>query len=176
MANIIYIATSLDGFIAGTDGDLEWLNNIPNTEGGDYGFAEFMRGIDAILMGRNTFEAVLSFGVWPYRVPVFVLSRQLTNLPADMVGKAEIISGDVQEIVNRLNQQGLTNIYVDGGATIQSFLAEDLIDALIVTRVPIVLGAGIPLFGNLDQPLKFRHYKTEILNNSLVKSHYVRDR
>ena len=126
-------------------------------------------------MGRNTFEKVLTFGDWPYQKPVFVLTTRLEELPETLSGKAEIITGRIQEVITKLNQLGYINIYVDGGKLIQSFLAEDLIDELIITRIPILLGKGIPLFMELEQSLKFIHKKTEIFNDSLVKSHYDRE-
>ena len=175
MANIIYIATSLDGFIATSDGGIEWLNEIPNPEQSDYGWSEFISGIDAILMGRNTFEKVLTFGSWPYEKPVFVITNSLEELPEDFVGKAEIVKGSIKDVIDRLNRRGYINIYVDGGKVIQSFLAEDMIDEMIITKVPILLGKGIPLFGEQEQSLMFTHTKTEIYNNSLVKSHYARE-
>lgn len=176
MANIIYIATSLDGFIAASDGGIEWLNEIPNPEQSDYGWSDFISGIDAILMGRNTFEKVLTFGFWPYEKPFFVITNSLKKLPKDIVGKAEIVKGSINEVIDQLNQRGYINIYVDGGKVIQNFLAEDMIDEMIITKVPILLGKGIPLFGEQEQSRMFRHTKTEIYNNSLVKSHYVRER
>jgi dihydrofolate reductase len=175
MANYVYIATSLDGFIATVDGGVDWLNEIPNPEQSDYGYAEFISGIDAIVMGRATFETVLTFGDWAYDKPVFVLSNSLTIVPERVTDKVEIVSGDINKLVKQLNQQGYTNLYIDGGKVIQSFLAADLIDELIITRIPILLGDGIPLFNNLDHMLKFKHKKTEIFNNDLVKSSYARD-
>ena len=175
MSNIVYIAASIDGYIATPDGGVEWLNELPNPDQSDFGWSEFILGIDAILMGRNTFEKVLTFGDWPYQKPVFVLTTSLNELPETLSGKAEIITGRIQEVITKLNQQGYINIYVDGGKLIQSFLAEDLIDELIITRIPIILGKGIPLFRELEQSLKFIHKKTEIFNDSLVKSHYARE-
>ncbi|MGD1909976.1 MAG: dihydrofolate reductase family protein [Rivularia sp. (in: cyanobacteria)] len=176
MPNYIYIATSLDGFIATSDGGIDWLLEIPNPEQSDYGYAEFMNGIDAMVMGRNTFEKVLTFGEWSIPKPVFVLSNSLTEVSGNAIDKVEIVSGDIKELINQLNQRGYHNLYIDGGRTIQSFLREDLIDEMIITLCPILLGSGFPLFNNLDQMLKFRHEKTEIYNDSLVKSHYIRDR
>lgn len=175
MANSVYIATSLDGFIATSDGGLDWLEESPNPEQTDYGYAEFMSSIDAIIMGRNTFEKILTFWEWPYEKPVFILSHHLTKLPENLFNKAEIMSGDIKRLVNQLNQRGYQNLYIDGGRVIQSFLQEDLIDEMILTRIPILLGKGFPLFGKLDRHLKFRHKKTEIYNETLVKSYYIRD-
>jgi dihydrofolate reductase len=176
MTRYIYIAASLDGFIADANGGLDWLINIPNPEQSDYGFAEFMEQVDAVVMGRNTFEQVMAFGEWPYTKTVFVLSRQLQTLPAHLAGKAELLSGQPAEIVERLGQRGYRDLYVDGGVTIQSFLKEDLIDQMILTQVPILLGAGFPLFGQIGRQLKFEHLKSETLPAGLVKNTYRRVR
>lgn len=175
MANYVYIATSLDGFIAKSDGGLDWLEEIPNPEQSDYGYAEFIQSIDAIVMGKNTFEQVLTFGQWVYKKPVFLLSNSLNKLPEHLLDKVTILRGDIKKIITNLNQKGYKNLYIDGGRVIQSFLQEDLIDEIIITRIPILLGKGIPLFGELEQHLQFRHKKTEIYNNILVKSYYTRD-
>ncbi len=172
----VYIATSLDGYIAESDGGLDWLNDIPNPEQSDYGFADFINSIDAIVMGRNTFEAVLGFGSWPYSKTVFVLSNSLNSVPDNLTGKAEIISGDLRTVVDQLHERGYQNLYVDGGKVIQSFLEADLIDEMIIATVPILLGDGIPLFGKLTKSLKFSLKKTEKLNDMLVKNYYTRIR
>jgi len=176
MANYVYIATSLDGFIATTDGGIDWLNEIPNPEQSDFGFSDFMSGIDALVMGRKTFEKVLSFGFWAYKKPVFVLSNSLKQVPEAATGNIDIVSGDLRKVVGSLNARGFNHLYIDGGITIQSFLKEDLIDEMIITKVPILLGDGIPLFGKLTQSMKFKHAGTNVLNNSLVMSHYTRER
>jgi dihydrofolate reductase len=189
MANYVYIATSLDGFIATKDGGIEWLNEIPNPDNGidllndipnpdqtDYGYSDFMENIDAIVMGRNTYEKILSFGKWPYNKPVFVLSNSLTDVPDSLKDKVEIVKGEIKSIIQFLDKRGYHNLYVDGGKAIQSFLQEDMIDEMIITRLPILLGDGIPLFGESQKTLKFRHVETDVYNNHLVKSHYIRER
>ena len=175
MANFVYIATSLDGMIASEGGGLEWLDEIPNPDGSDYGFAEFIDRVDGILMGRNTFGKVLTFGDWPYTKPVFILSQTLTSVPDALDGKAEIVSGELKGVISSLHSRGVKNLYVDGGKVIQSCLAEDLIDELIITRVPLLLGKGIPLFSELSSPMQFSHQSTNVLNNYLVKSRYLRE-
>jgi dihydrofolate reductase len=174
MANYVFIATSLDGFIATKEGGLDWLNEIPNPDQNDYGYNEFKSGIDAIVMGRNTFEKVLTFDFWPYDKPVFVLSNSLKSVPERLAEKAEIINGDLNVLVDKLEKRGLQNLYVDGGRVIQSFLKEDLIDEMVITWVPILLGDGISLFGKLENSLKFSLKKTESFNETLVQSHYIR--
>lgn len=176
MANYVYIATSLDGFIATSDGGLDWLDEIPNPEKSDFGYAEFMSGIDAIVMGRNTFQKALTFGFWPYDKPVYVLSKSKVDVPKELEDKAKTISGNPKELVDQLNKLGYQNLYIDGGITIQGFLEADLIDEMIITRVPVLLGNGIPLFGTLTHRLYFTHEKTELLNEMLTKSHYGRIR
>jgi len=172
MSNIVYIATSLDGFIAREDGNVDWLIGTPNPDNSDFGFSEFMENIDAIVMGKNSFEMVLSFGEWPYRKPVFVLSNSLHKIPDNLIGKAEILNGNPLSIIKELNSRQFFNLYVDGGKVIQDFLELGLIDEMIITKIPIVLGSGIPLFTKVSSEQKFKHVKTEVFQNSLVKSHY----
>ena len=174
MTNYVYIATSLDGFIATADGGLDWLEKIPNPDGSDFGYADFMSGIDALVMGRNTYEKVLSFGVWSYDKPVFVLSNTLDRVSEEMTGKAEVVKGEPREVVADLNSRGYRNLYIDGGKVIQSFLKADRIDEMIITRLPVLLGDGVPLFGSLVDHTWFKHINTEILCGEMVQSHYTR--
>ena len=176
MTNFVFIAASLDGFIAEKDGGIDWLVDFPNPDNNDYGFVDFTKKIDALVMGRNTYEIVLTLKEWPYPMPVFVLSHSNPAVPAALKDKVTIIKGEPKEVVKELNARGYTNLYIDGGKVIQSFLREDLIDEMIITTVPILLGDGIPLFGKLAQPLNFRLVKTESYSSSLVKNHFVRDR
>ncbi len=176
MPNYVYLATSLDGYIATSDGGLDWLYAVPNPDNDDYGYADFIEGIDALVMGRKTFEKVLTFDSWPYTKPVFVLSNSLNPLPEVVKNKAEKVSGELSVLVKQLSVKGYSNLYIDGGSTIRSFLAEDLIDEMIITRVPVLLGTGIPLFTQLRGTLTFEHQKTEVLSFALVKSHYIRTR
>ena len=151
MSNIISIATSLDGYIADKDGGLDWLHSIPNPENLDMGWADFIDRIDALVMGRKRFEKVCSFDCeWPYRKPVFVLSDSMKSIPEGYEGKAEPIKGSVSEVIEAIHQKGYNHLYIDGGVTVQSFLKEDLIDEIIITIIPILLGGGIPLFGELS--------------------------
>ena len=169
--NIIYIASSLDGFIARPDGDIDWLLNIPNEQMSDYGYEDFIKRIDCLVMGRKTFDSVLLFDSWPYSKPVFVLSSTLTDLPEELNGKAEIINGNPEEVVDILGSRGYHDLYIDGGQTIQSFLKEDLIDEMIITTVPIILGEGISLCGNIKKLLRFKCEKVELLSPYIIK-HY----
>ena len=173
MPNIVYIAKSLDGYIADKDGSLEWLQSVPNPDGLDLGYRGFMNGIDAIIMGRVTYETVLGFGIeWPYNKPVFVLSTILKTVPEELGGKVEIVTGCLSEIVDKLNAQEFNNIYIDGGSTVQNFLKEGLIHEIIITTIPILLGGGTPLFGELSSNIELEHIKTEVFLEELVQSHY----
>jgi len=176
MTNYMYIAVSLDGFIADKNGGIDWLTEIPNPSKSDYGFAEFMENIDAVVLGRKTFEQVLSFGQWFYTRPVFVVSGSLQTLPQDLKGKAEIISGEPQDITDQLHKKGFNNLYIDGANTLQKFLQADLIDTMIITTIPVLLGEGIPLFTTMKQRLWFRLIKTEVLDGVYVKSWFERVR
>jgi len=177
MANIVYIATSLDGYIADKNNEVGWLHSIPNSENSDMGFNIHMNRIDALVIGRNTLDLVLSMNCdWPYNKPVFVLSNSMTTPPHGYEGKVFLIKGDLKKIVKSLNQKGFNNLYIDGGITIQSFLKEDLIDEMVITTIPILLGDGIPLFGELKEPLNFTCCKSEQLINTVSQSHFIRNR
>jgi dihydrofolate reductase len=165
----VFIGTSVDGFIARADGGLDWL---PPGGGEEHGYEAFIASVDALVIGRNTYETVLAFDTWPYgEKPVFVLSsRRLAPAPAGAV--VDQMSGDPREIVARLSERGLRHIYVDGGITIQRFLRADLIQRLIITRVPVLLGQGIPLFGPLQSDIILEHVETRQYRSGLVQSEY----
>ncbi|WP_053991871.1 dihydrofolate reductase family protein [Mangrovimonas sp. TPBH4] len=173
--NRVYIATSLDGYIADKNGGIEWLENVPNPENDDMGYEAFMTETDAIIMGRNTFETVCSFDIpWPYKIPVFVLSNTLNSIPNPYQEHVQLLRGKVKEALKQLHGKGINSLYIDGGKLIQSFLKEDLIDELIITTIPILLGEGIPLFSNLDKPLQFECLSSKKFTNSLSQNHYIR--
>jgi len=175
MSTIVYIGSSLDGYIADRDGGLDWLQSVPNPDNLDFGWADFMDRIDAVVMGRKTFETVCGFDCeWPYSKPVFVLSHTLTSLPDAYTGKAELISGALSEVLETIHQKGHRELYIDGGMAVQSFLKEDLIDEMIITTIPILLGGGTPLFGELPEHYAFEHVRTDVFINALVQTHYRR--
>jgi dihydrofolate reductase len=175
MKTTVYVGTSLDGFIARKDGDIDWLVKYQNKEVHD-SYNEFISRIDAMVIGRGTYEKVLSFPEWPYEKKVFVLSTSLKQIPGTLNEKATLVAMKPAELLNYLSDKGFSNIYIDGGKVIQSFLREDLVDELIITKVPELIGTGIPLFGYLDNDLRFEHIKTNIYSDGLVKSQYKRKR
>ena len=178
MSASVFIATSLDGFIAREDGALDWLP-VPDSapDGEDYGYREFIAGVDAIVMGRSTFDVVLGFGgEWPYPKPVVVLTSRPLDLPEALAGRVETMGGEPAEIVARLAERGWEHLYVDGGVTIQRFLAAGLIERMIITRVPVLIGQGIPLFGPLERDIALRHVATRAFPDGLVSSEYVVER
>lgn len=165
----VFIGSSVDGFIARTNGDLDFL---PPGGGEPHGYVEFMDTVDALVIGRKTFETVLAFDTWPYGgKPVFVLStHKLAAAPSGAV--VEQMSGDPSEIAAQLDARGIQHVYVDGGLTIQGFLRAGLIQHLIITRVPVLIGDGIPLFGTLPHDVRLHHVGTRQYPSGLVQSEY----
>jgi dihydrofolate reductase len=146
----VFIATSLDGFIARPDGDILWLTSRPVPEGEDFGYATFLDGIGAMVMGRESFEKVLTFPEWPYKTPVVVLSRtpDRVTVPEALKDQVRVTSKSPREVLEELAAEGVSRIYLDGGQTIRSFLAEGLVRRVIVTLIPVLLGQGRPLWGH----------------------------
>jgi dihydrofolate reductase len=166
----VFIGTSVDGFIARPNGDLDFL---PEGGGEPHGYDEFISTIDALVIGRKTFETVLGFEAWPYGDKrVVVLSSRPVDLSAVRGGAAEQMSGPPAEIVSKLAASGAGHLYVDGGITIQRFLRAGLVQRLIITRVPVLIGEGIPLFGTLPRDLRLVHVATQHYPSGLVKSEY----
>ena len=167
----IFIGTSIDGFIARPNGELDWL---PEGGGESHGYDEFMASVDALVMGRHSFEKVLTFGAWPYGSKrVVVLSNRPVDLSAAAGGAVEQMAGTPAEIVSRLAGTGAHHLYIDGGITIQSFLRAGLIHRLIITHVPVLIGAGIPLFGALPHDVRLHHEDTKHFPSGLVQSAYT---
>jgi len=171
MTASVFIATSVDGFIARPNGDLDWL---PAGGGEPHGYNEFIASVDALVIGRKTFEKVLTFEVWPYGDKrVVVLSSRPVDLSAAGEGVVEQMGGPPAEIASQLAASGARHLYVDGGITIQRFLRAGLIQRLIITRVPVLIGDGVPLFGTLPRDLRLRHVMTRHYPSGLVQSEYA---
>lgn len=166
----VFVGTSVDGFIARVNGDLDFL---PPGGGEPHGYEEFIATVDALVIGRKTFETVLKFNTWPYgEKPVFVLSNR-TLAPAPLGAAVERMSGDPAEILSQLDARGIQHVYVDGGVTIQRFLQAGLIQRLIITRVPVLIGTGVPLFGAVPRDIVLKHVGTRQYASGLVQSEYV---
>ncbi|MBX3033529.1 MAG: dihydrofolate reductase [Bdellovibrionaceae bacterium] len=169
----VFIAASLDGFIARQDGDIEWLISRDDPAE-DHGYPRFIADIDAIVMGRGSYEKVRTFEPWPYSKPVLVLSKQLatSTVPEALQGRVRFSDLSAQEAMALLEKEGCRRVYVDGGQIIQSFLREGLIEDLLITHIPVLLGAGRPLFGALDGDISLTHVSTKSFPSGLVQSHY----
>jgi len=173
--NKVFIATSLDGYIADKSGNIDWLHSIPNPDQIDMGYGDFISQIDALVMGRTTFETVCGFDMdWPYQKPVFVLSNTMTSIPKEYQKKVELVKGTLTEILEGIHEKGFYQLYIDGGKTIQSFLKEDLIDEMTITTIPILLGGGISLFTDLPKQLNFECIDSKIYLGKVVQNHFIR--
>ena len=173
MKTSVFIATSVDGFIARSDGELDWLGAPPEEGAEDYGYKKFMDTVDVLVMGRNTYGKVLSFGEWPYGTKsVIVLSHHSVQIPEQIAKFVEAMSCSPIELVNLLTKRGAEHLYINGGRTIQGFLDAGLIQRLIITRIPVLIGDGIPLFGPLQRDVGLRHIETRVFPGGLEQSEY----
>jgi dihydrofolate reductase len=172
-----FIATSLDGYIARPDGNLDWLFAAAPTggeTGADYGYAEFMTTVDTIVMGRNTYDKVRTFGAWPYLdKQVVVLTTRELDIPAELRGSVRTLAGTPGEVLSSLSAAGGRHAYVDGGQTIQRFVDAGVLDRLIVSTVPVLIGDGIPLFGRTRSDVRLAHVRTRAFPTGLVQNEYA---
>lgn len=165
----VFIGASVDGFIARANGGLDWLPDDPEP----HGYDEFMAGVDTIVIGRGTFETVLGFGSWPYGDKrVVVLSSSPLDFSKVAGAVVEQMSGEPADVVAQLAATGARHAYIDGGITIQRFLRARLIQRMIITRIPILIGDGIPLFGRLPHDVRLRHIATRDYPSGLVQTEY----
>ena len=166
----VFIGTSLDGFIARTDGALDFL---PDGGGEEHGYEAFMASVDALVIGRKTYETVLGFDAWAYGDKAVFVLRTRALAPAPKGAMVERMSGEPSDIVAVLESRGIRHVYVDGGITIQRFLVAGLIHRIIITRVPVLIGEGIPLFGALPRDIPLHHVATRQYKSGLVQSEYL---
>lgn len=165
----VYLATSLDGYIAREDGGLDWLDSIPTTPDEDYGFREFMDSVDVLVMGRNTYEVVSSFGEWPYHGKrVMIISRSLESVREE----AELYSGEIEPLMEQLHDEGVRHVYVDGGITACKFFEKGFVDQLTITLIPTILGAGIRLFSPMKREQSCSLISSKSYPNGLVQLRY----
>jgi dihydrofolate reductase len=170
----VFIATSLDGFIARKDGAIDWLTEADTPdENEDFGYARFIATVDCMIMGRSTLEKVITFPEWSYEgMRVVVLSNTLTEVPEQLKGKIELYAGPLTELVEKLSADGVQRAYVDGGKTIQNFLSESLITDITINTIPVLLGEGLPLFGKIPGDIKLTHQQTVTYPIGFVMSTY----
>jgi dihydrofolate reductase len=169
----VFIATSLDGFIARTDGDIRWLLDRDDpTE--DHGYAAFIADKDMIVMGRGSYETAQSSDSWPYALPVLVLSKQLANapVPAALKGKVRFSGQTPQHTMDDLAVQGVRRVYVDGGQLVQSFLRDGLVADMVITSVPVLIGSGRSLFGPVPRDIDLKLVSSRSFPSGLVQSTY----
>jgi dihydrofolate reductase len=166
----VYIATSLDGFIARRNGDIDWLSG--GEGGGDYGYAEFISTVDLIVMGRNTYEKVLTFGGWPYEKKVIVLTGRDLAIPQKLSGKVEPHNLSPSNLIHKLELQDVKHIYLDGGVTIQRFLREGLVHEMTITTIPVLIGEGLALFGSLHKDVGLELLDSRSFQNGFVQNKY----
>lgn len=168
-----FLAVSLDGYVARSDGRLDWLPQ--DADGGeDYGFRAFLDTVDVLVMGRRTYEQVLTFSEWPYpSTPVVVLSSRAVAVAPALAASVETMNASPADVIARLEARGMSHVYVDGGQTVRGFLAADLLDRLILTHVPVLIGSGIRLFGPLTHDIAFIRHTTRAYTNGLVQSEYL---
>ncbi len=165
----VFIATSLDGFIARSDGSIDWLTER-GEQAGDTGYDDFMASIDTVVLGRNTYELALGFESWPYEgKQVEVLS---TTLDPD-ADERIIVHRTLEALIETLNDRGARRVYTDGGAVIQTFLRAGLLNELTITTAPVLLGSGIRLFGDLDNDIALTHNATRTLKAGFTQSDYT---
>ncbi|MCB0482881.1 MAG: dihydrofolate reductase [Flavobacteriales bacterium] len=177
----VYIATSVDGFIAKPDGNVDWLHTAGNLEADmgteDMGFKAFMDSVDCIIMGRKCMEMISNMNLTPEQwfygdMRIVVLSNTVKEVPDNLKGKVEMYSGDINSLVAALEKEGFKHAYIDGGKTIQSFINLRLIDEIIITKVPVLLGEGIPLFGKTLKDIKLEKAKACAFANDFVQVKY----
>jgi len=179
----VFIATSLDGFIAKSDGSVEWLHSAGNTKvdmgkNADMGFSDYVSSVDCMIMGRKCMDVISSMNLtpeqWPYgKLRIIVLSNSLSEAPTNMKGKVELYSGNLNTLVTQLESEGFKHAYIDGGATIQGFLKLKLIDEITITKAPLLLGEGISLFGNTGHEIHLTEAKATAFPNNFVQLNYT---
>ena len=169
----VFIATSLDGFIARNDGSIEWLLQRDDPSE-DHGYNLFIENIDAIIMGRGSFQSVRDFTPWPYTRPVLVLTATLADqpVPRELEGKVRFSGSSPEEAMAMLEAEGCRRVYIDGGLVIQSFLRLGLISDMVITHIPVLLGSGRSLFGPIPKDISLIHEETRTFPSGLVQSSY----
>lgn len=164
----VYIATSIDGYIARSDGSLDWLDQVGGFDE-DYGFKNLLDSIDAVILGRKTYEIASSVVDWPYKGKrTVILSNTLKTVRND----AELFRGDITQLVSQLNSDGIKHAWIDGGATISQFLDLQMVDSMTLSIIPVILGNGIPLFNVIGKELPCSLVSSQSYPSGLVQIIY----
>ncbi|VVC74987.1 hypothetical protein AQUSIP_02610 [Aquicella siphonis] len=171
----VFIAASLDGYISREDGSIDWLMkaNTLARPGEDCGYKSFISTVDGLIMGRHSYEKVLSFDDWPYgNLPVVVMSSQALAIPEQLRACVTVSAETPVALVQRLSRQEARHLYIDGGITIQGFLANNLINEMTITFIPVLLGSGRSLFGPLKNDIELHHVETQTFDGGFVQVKY----
>ena len=170
----VFIAASLNGFIARRNGDISWLTDPSfQLSNEDFGYKAFWDSIDILVMGWKTYAAALTFPEWPYTGKrVVVLSHGSPHIPERLAGLVDVMTGEPGELAEQLEKSGARHLYIDGGKTIQGFLKARLIEEMTITTIPILLGEGIPLFDALDQDIHLTLLDSHDYPNGFVQNKY----
>lgn len=178
----VYIATSADGYIANADGSVAWLHTAGDLEANmesnpDMGFARFINSVDCMIMGRKCMDTISDMNLtpdqWPYRdIHIVVLSNSITEPPENLRDKVEMFSGEIRDLVTDLEHKGLKHAYIDGGATITNFLNLQLINEMTITKAPVLLGEGIPLFGKIHSSIRLENSQASAFPNNFIQVKY----
>ena len=171
----VFIATSLDGYIARDDGAIDWLMKshelVP--QGEDCGYKQFIATIDTLIMGRASYEKIRTFDEWPYgKLPVIVMSSQNIHIPESLSSHVSVSTKTPEVLLELLRTQGIKHVYIDGGITIQGFLAKNLIDELTITYIPVLIGSGRPLFGAIKEDINLKLLETKTFGTNIVQVKY----
>ena len=169
----VYIAASLDGFVAREDHQLDWLMK-QKTDGEEHGYDAFMESVDGLIMGRGSYQTVLTFGEWPYKKPVVVMSKTLTqaDVPAELTDKVRMVALEPAELMKTLHEEGWSRAYVDGGRLVQSFIKAGLIEDIVLTIIPILIGSGLSLFGEINEDIDLTLIGHKSFKSGLLQTHY----
>ena len=178
----VFIATSADGYIATSEGAVDWLHTSGNQDADmsanpDMGFHHFIASVDCMIMGRKCMQTLADFNLapeqWPYGdIKIYVLSHSVSVAPENMRNKVEMYSGDILALINKLASDGYQHAYIDGGKTITAFINQQLINEMIITKAPIILGEGIPLFGKIEKPIKLLEANATAFPNDFIQIKY----
>ena len=178
----VFIATSADGYIATNDGGVEWLEtagvaDADMSDCADMGFASYIASVDCMIMGRKCMEKISSFNLtpeqWPYGdIKIVVLSNTLREAPDNLKDKVEMYSGDIPDLIEKLESEGHQHAYIDGGTTITAFINLELINEMTITLAPVLLGSGKPLFGQMPSAVKLINSQATAYPNGFIQTKY----